>query len=66
MNTYEQNMIDWGCPECEGEIELYNTNPDGKSGKYRCKSCGRDTSWSVGKSLSLADIIKEMQNKIKS
>jgi len=64
MTEHEQRMLDWGCPECGGEIKLYDTNPSGNGGKYCCNQCGRDTVWSTGTSLSLKEIIKEMKSKI--
>lgn len=53
------------CPECSGEIEKYDTNPDGKGGRYRCKQCGRDTEWQIGKAMSIVDLLQTMKNNIK-
>ena len=64
MTKHEQNMLDWGCPECGGEIELYDTNSSGTGGKYRCKACQRDTVWAVGKAMSFTEVMKEMQTKM--
>ena len=64
MTKHEQIMLDMGCPECGGDIELYDTNPSGTSGRYRCKECPRDTVWAVGKAMSFTDVVKEMQAKM--
>ena len=64
MTKQEQEMLDMGCPECGGEIELYATNPTGTGGKYRCKSCGRDTVWTVGKALSFPEMLAAMKAKM--
>ncbi len=51
--THEQLMLDMGCPICESDIELYDSNPSGTGGKYKCTQCGHDTFWAVGKSQSV-------------
>jgi predicted RNA-binding Zn-ribbon protein involved in translation (DUF1610 family) len=66
MTTHEQQMIDWGCPDCAGDIELYDTNATGTGGRYRCKKCGRDTVWAIGKKVSILDVLTEMKNKIEA
>jgi len=66
MTVHEQNMLGVGCPECGGDIELYETNPSGTGGKYRCKQCGRDTVWAVGRTLSFTEMIAEMKAKMAS
>jgi transposase-like protein len=66
MTTYEQEMLDMGCPECGNDIELYETNPNGNGGKYRCKHCGRDTVWATGKSISFMEMLLEMKKKMDS
>jgi transposase-like protein len=64
MTKHEQKMIDLGCPDCKGQIELYDTNATGTGGRYRCKQCGRDTVWAVGKAISFAEIIVNMKAKL--
>jgi hypothetical protein len=64
MTVHEQSMLNMGCPECKGDIELYETNPNGTGGKYRCKQCRRDTVWAVAKALSFAEIIAGRKAKI--
>jgi len=64
MTESEQQMIDMGCPECGGNIELYDTNPTGTGGKYRCLDCGRDTVWAIGKALSVTDMLNSMGIKM--
>jgi transposase-like protein len=63
MKNHEQTMLNMGCPDCGGEIELYETNLSGDGGKYRCKKCPRDTNWKVGKSVSFSEIINHMKAK---
>ena len=46
------------CPECEEPVEFYGTAEDGRSGRYRCTYCGRDTEWAIGKAQSLSDKLK--------
>jgi transcription elongation factor Elf1 len=64
MNDYELIQKTMGCPECGGKIELYNTNPEGTGGQYRCLQCGRDTSWAVRKALSASDVVNKMVDKV--
>ena len=65
MTKYEKQMVEWGCPDCGSEIELYDTSEDGRHGSYRCQrqECGRDTQWAVGKSLTIHDVIEKIKNK---
>ena len=65
MTKHEQIMIELGCPKCGGEINLYNTNPTGSGGRYKCIKCGRDTVWGVGKAISGNDILKLLNDRIK-
>jgi len=53
MTKHKQTMLGMGCPDCGGEIELYDTNPNGNGGRYRCLKCPRDTVWKVGKHIFL-------------
>ena len=57
VTEHEQGMLEMGCPECGGDIELYDTNAEGTRGKYRCKECPRDTVWSVVRAQSIHDIL---------
>lgn len=66
MTTQEKQMIEWGCPVCGSEIELYDTHPTGDKGRYRCPTCKRDTTWATGKAMSFPQIIEEMKKKIDS
>lgn len=61
MEHDRTDMIDMGCPECGGEIELYDINTTGTGGRYRCKQCPRDTVWALGKSKSLTEILGEIK-----
>jgi hypothetical protein len=63
MTNHEQTMLNRGCPDCGGDIELYDTHLNGQQGRYRCKKCPRDTFWKVGKSMSFADVMKKIQSK---
>ena len=63
MNQYEQRMKDLGCPECGGEIELYNTDDSGRKGQYRCLNCGRDTYWAIGRALSFKDVLMRARDE---
>lgn len=63
MTKHEQQMLDMGCPDCGGEIELYDTNANGMGGRYRCKQCPRDTVWAVGKAMSMMEVIQEMRGE---
>ena len=64
MTKNEQNIISMGCPECQGEIETYDTNPNGKGGKYRCLKCDRDTFWAVGTTLTIYDVLDKMKQNL--
>lgn len=33
------------CPECGSPVELYDTEKNGLSGRYRCPECGKDSTW---------------------
>lgn len=61
MTKHEQTMLNMGCPDCGGAIELYDTNPSGDGGKYRCKKCPRDTVWKVGKSVPFSVILDRLK-----
>jgi len=63
MNKHEEKMVGFGCPECGKEIELYDTTISGKQGRYRCLSCGRDTTWAVGEAMSIIDLIKKIKKE---
>ena len=63
MSEHERQMMEWGCPECDGVIELYDTDPDGRKGKYRCLECERDTTWAVGEAQSIVDVIRSMKDE---
>ena len=55
--------INFQCPECGSEIEFYNTSDDEKSGRYKCKKCGRDTIWKEIKTASVNDIFRMINKK---
>ncbi len=61
MTKHEHTMLSMGCPDCGGAIELYDTNPNGDGGKYRCKKCPRDTVWKVGKSVPFSEILNRLK-----
>ncbi len=63
MTENEKKMLSLGCPECAGDIELYDTNKDGSGGKYKCLKCHRDTSWAVGKTESILDVLKRVKHR---
>jgi len=54
------------CPEC-GYLgtTVYDISQDGKSGRYSCSSCGRDSSWAQGTAESIWDLMKKMNVDIK-
>lgn len=55
----------WGmCPECASDVEFYDTLADKQGGRYRCPSCGRDTTWASARGISGADLIKEIDKKL--
>ncbi len=58
-------MIEIGCPECgSSNIELYDQ--ENNKGKYRCKDCGRDTFWAIGKSISFTDVLNKLESLLSS
>lgn len=54
-----------GCPECGGNIKLYNTKRNGMSGRYRCRNCGRDQIWKVAEKSSPLDALNKLAITIK-
>lgn len=66
MTKHEQDMLEWGCPNCQGDIELYDTNPSHTGGKYKCKACGRTSTWAVGTSLSLHEALTKFKEQVDS
>ena len=56
--------LDFPCPECGSEVEYYDTAKDGRSGRYRCPSCGRDTVWAQAKGYSIFEVMDRMKKKI--
>lgn len=52
---------DFPCPECESDVEYYDTADDQKSGRYRCPNCGRDTVWKQAKALSGKDLFNKLK-----
>ncbi len=64
MTKEEKRMINIGCPDCGADIELYDTSPDGKRGRYRCKekkNCGRDTIWAIFKPLTFKEVLNNLK-----
>jgi transposase-like protein len=64
MNAHEERVKAMGCPECEGDITLYDTAPEGDRGRYKCNNCGRDTVWAVAKTTNILEVMKEFQRAI--
>jgi len=63
MTNHAEIMRKRGCPDCGGDIELYDCHINGIQGRYRCKKCPRDTVWWVGKSTSFSEVLKKMRAK---
>jgi transposase-like protein len=63
MTNHAEIMLKRGCPDCRGDIELYDSHLNGIQGRYRCKKCSRDTFWKVGKSTSFSNVLKKMKSK---
>jgi transposase-like protein len=53
--------MNFPCPECDSDVEYYDTASDGRSGRYRCPNCGRDTEWATGTAISVEDSIKKFK-----
>lgn len=63
LSEHEQRMSTLGCPDCGNQIELYDSNTEGTSGRYRCSKCGRDTNWSVVASVRASSFLKNFMPK---
>ncbi len=60
-----KEVMRFPCPECHSmNIEYYNTAPDEKSGRYRCRDCGRDTIWKELKAESFEEIAQRWAKQL--
>lgn len=52
------------CPVCGSDVKFYNTAPDGNRGRYKCQSCGRDTTWAQGKVRTFDEVMESLDKRI--
>jgi transposase-like protein len=52
------------CPNCNSDVEMYDTAKDGYSGRYKCHTCGRDTVWKQIQLHSLEESFKLMKERL--
>ena len=63
MSNLKEQPFNGPCPDCGSEIECYDTEPDEKSGKYRCTHCGRDTIWKQSKAISAKELFGQLMSR---
>jgi len=51
------------CPDCGGEVDLYDFSASKKKGRYKCHDCGRNAFYSVGNAESMNSVVMRMHQR---